>query len=1009
MTITRLTSLMAVRSFATSSRLTRYASIALLSGSCLLPVAGYGLDVLTSVNGNRARILFSLQDNAKVTPSADGRELTITFDQDVGETLALDAITRAFPAYIAGADYRSDRRSVILDMRDAYRVKPAREGQAKGVDIILPASMGSARMAKPGDNMLSTKEAPSSALTTKTPESPPKAETLKQPVKPQANAKPQADAKPEDEATDSEAKAEKKADDTPMVVTAKKGRVTTNLFFPFHTRTAAASFEWGNDLFVVFSTKQTLDTKKLASVLPNYITDVKQILHPSATILQLGAANTELYSKAKLTNKGYEWMVTASPRSMMPKDVTLPELVSNPPVKPYVALDALQTAATVQFSHPFTGETLNVIPSYKDERGVYPQRQSPDVTILQTGQGIAYIPHHPAVITRRLRQGIRIARDGGLTISENLQAVPQAILAAAESKSHTFFPYERWKVEDIPAFYAREQSLLQAASLADDADIPAIRLKLVQLYMAEGMFLEALGLLDVLKERFPKFYDDHQLSALSGASNFMIGRIAEAKSYFTDETIKDEEEVRLWTRLLDVMQGERRTIDYMGYHKRYIRNYPPEMRRRIAILAADNALSQHKYKTVLSIFDQLEDAMLMEPLRDHATYMLGRIYAESGKLDLAEETLTPLLDNVDDPFLRARSAFTLATTRYKEGLIDRPTLIAELEPLTYLWRGDTFELNLQNLLGELYINNGQYLSGLRAWRDVATYFPGTEIGQDVEERMSETFVTLFNEGGADNLRPLDALSLYYEFRDLTPLGREGDTMIQNLASRMADVDLLDRAAALLEHQVTFRLEKEERSQIGAKLALIHLQNRQPEVTLRVLERTGYGNNTDELVRQRNHLAAISYSKLGKPQRALNVIRNDYSRQAKFIRTDIHWQHQEWEDMARIVEDILATRQDIAAPLDEDETQALLRLAIAYGFRQETKQLQYLRDYFTPLITQDVAQDTFAFLTSGADPVNRDTILRIEKEMSEMKSFLDEYQLTDTTAAPDEVASAMAEQ
>ncbi len=40
---------------------------------------------------------------------------------------------------------------------------------------------------------------------------------------------------------------------------------------------------------------------------------------------------------------------------------------------------------------------------------------------------------------------------------------------------------------------------------------------------------------------------------------------------------------------------------------------------------------------------------------------------------------------------------------------------------------------------------------------------------------------------------IDALSLFYDFRDLTPVGRRGDEMIRKLADRLVSVDLLDQA------------------------------------------------------------------------------------------------------------------------------------------------------------------------------------------------------------------------
>lgn len=778
-----------------------------------------------------------------------------------------------------------------------------------------------------------------------------------------------------------------------MVVSVQTGRIGSRFFFPFNERTAAASFTQGRETFVIFDSKDDVNVDLLTSVLPPYVSDVEQIPHEQALILRMTGASNPLHSRMKRTEKGYEWALELSRRPQIPGEVTVPEAESQPPVTPHVMLNLLQTAEVIDFTHPVTGQRLSVIPTHDDNHGVYPQRVFPEVVVLQTGQGGAFIARDEDVRMIALRQGVRITKPGGLTISPDLAELPPQEQMIADAAQHTFYPYEDWKVEDPNALLERERRLIQQISEADAEEKPAKRLELVQLYMGEGLHREAQAQLELIRETAPDFYEIYQLPALAGAANVMSNRMAEAREDFAHDALEGEEEVALWNRLLDIVSGEQRALDYFSANKQFIQRYPPDMRRRIGLLAADNALSQRKFNTVLTILDQMEQDELMDPVEDYGNYMVGRIYAETGNLEEAEETLRPLIEDVDDRLIRARSAFTLATAKYKAGVIDRPELIGELEGLRHVWRGDAFELNLLNLLGELYINNEQYLYGLRAWREVVSHFPDTMTAQDASKQMAQVFIDLFNEGEADEMTPLSALALYFEFRELTPLGQQGDVMVQNLADRLAGVDLLDRAASLLEHQVTFRLESKERSRVGARLALLHLLNRKPEKSLEVLELTGYGENDEPLRRDRNHLAAMSYMRMGEWDEALNILRNDYSREAKFLRSDIFWQKKDWDNLALTVEDILQTRQDVSAPLDKKESRSVIRLGIAYTFTDEPQQLQYLRDYFLPLMSNEKKRNMLDFVTAGIDPVNRDTIAQLNKEIGQMESFLDNYELT----------------
>jgi hypothetical protein len=950
------------------------------------------VEVLTDVDDQRARILFNWQDKVDITPSLVGNQLAIQFNQN--EKVDVQKLLENLRPFIINANQPNDRQ-VIITLSEPLNVQAFSDGKANGVDLLLPAQVKDENTlnGKPidnenpvltttpkskGKNIITTEEPPQSILMIPVPK------PEYQPVV--ANDK--------QDKTNKLFQLAKQLNQGKMVVGVKKTPIAADLFFPFHERVAVGSFTYGDDLFVFFSGQENIDIAKLDSALPSFVSEVEQIYHKDAIIMRYkGQPNTKLYSKAKQTGNGYEWKLEISRRASLPEHVIVPEFVSKPPITPHIFLPALQMAKPIDFKHPVTGESITVIPSYEDNSGIFPQRMLPEITMLRTGQGIAYISEQPDVRILKLRQGLRITKQGGLSITKNAPNLPLDELLSAEASSHTFYPYESWKPKEGSDFAATERQLLQDISISDERKLPALRLALLELYMAEGFYMEALGLLEMLKRASPDFFADYQLAALSGAANFMVGRLAEAELFFADATLQDADEIKLWQRILEISNGKKRNLNYFDYNKRYISSYPPAMRRKLAVFAVDSAMANKRYEQARGILQNMAVEQIGDGLHNYMAYVHGRIAAERGDLMAAEKILNPIIADVENNFTRARAAFTLATNRYKAGQIDRPTLIAELERVNLLWRGDNFELNLLNLLGELYINNEQPLEGLRAWRDVITYFPSSEIALEVAGRMANTFVSFFNDGKADELSPLAALALYYEFRDLTPIGVAGDKMVQQLADRLIAVDLLDKAAKLLEYQVTYRLDKAERSKIGAKLAWIYLMDRRPQKTLQVLELTGYGDNDEAIARKRNHLAAVAYGKIGEWQRAINLLRDDYSREAKYVRSDIYWDIKDWHSLAINLEDILGNRAIPTDPLNSQEVQSLLRLCVAYSFMGDSKQLEYLKDYFTPLVVAEEDAKTFAFLTSATETINRDNITKVTAEIDKMKDFLDNYKVS----------------
>ncbi len=775
-----------------------------------------------------------------------------------------------------------------------------------------------------------------------------------------------------------------------MLVQVNKRQNGVELFFPWKERVGAAVFMNGQYLWIVFNGVTPVNTTALKSVLPPYVTSLEALDVPGHTVLRIGV-DTVLFPTVQRRSTGYEWMISLARRSRPPAEPILAKPVINPPLPPHIELNVLEVADPVEITDPATGRYMTIMPVYKGNTGVFPERRFVDCVLPRTAQGVVMTDYPSSVRLAKLRTGVRVSGQGGLHLSPDLPEVDMEAAMAAEGGAHTLFPYEQWKVVDYPAFLAKKQQLQTDIVRASNDKANFLRASLAKLYMGEGLFMEALGVLNLIAADDAFFFEDYQLAALRGASNFMMGRYSEAATDFTSPTLDEEAEIAFWRRVSQVMQGnERKLLKFLPFDKEFGKFYPPPIRQKLAILSADQSIGMGRLNSAARIIDQLAADEQIAPVQDQADYMTARIMDSLGKSDKAREKLEALIEKTRDRFVRVRAEYTLATMRYSAGEIDREQFTRVLERLRVAWRGDAFELNILNLLGGFYIADEKYIQGMRAFKEIVANFPNTAEAQEVAGIMAETFVKLFNEGKADVLTPLEALALYYEFRELTPIGKAGDKMIQNLADRLAGVDLLDRASALLSHQVKYRLEKEERSRVGARLALIELLNREPRQALEVLELTGYGDVPETLRRRRNHLAAQAYADIGDSETALTLLRDDYSADAKMLRLDIFWDNKDWDNVIITAEDILAGRRDITAPLTPVEAQTLLRLAVAYTFGGDTLQLQYLRDYFTPLLEGNPKKDSFLFITNDRGPVNPDNISMLSRDLGEIRSFLDSY-------------------
>lgn len=779
------------------------------------------------------------------------------------------------------------------------------------------------------------------------------------------------------------------------------------LIFPYTARTAAAVFKRGRDWWVIFSTPSHVDLPQLRSLLPTTVTQIEQFNAPNQTILRL-STDGSLILNASQPKGGYSWKIALSTSALPPASYLLHTMADAK--APYVEIGAYDVAPTLSLTDPKIGDVVTIVPSFESEKAVTSHYQNPDLAFIPAQQGIAFVANNENLTTSQGRTGLRITTLGGLSIAKDL---PNSKEATQELSNDILLPYHRWKVS-AQQFIPTQVNRTLAFSNATQETKPKAMLDLATLYLGQGFTEEALSLLSQMRDRYPAFYRENQLAALRAAANFMLFRMPEAAADITSEELKPSQEINLWKEAISLFIPSVLTpkplapdashpdaapiilatpdphFDYLKYNNAFISHYPPKIRQKLAIVATDNYISNKEYSKAARTLDTLNNDGLLVSIQKYAEYLLGKIAADTGKIDQAINLWKPLANQQDDLLIRARAEFSLVTLEYANGKRSLKSTITHLDKLRLAWRGDTLEQNLLSYLGQLYLDNKDYGNALRTWRDLVRYYPNAANGFDITKKMATLFEQLFSEGLADDLPPLRSLGLFYEFKDLTPVGARGDLMIQKLADRLAKIDLLDKASALLEHQVKFRLQGEDRSKVGAQLAIVDLLNQQPEKALEALEISGYGQVSDTLAAERNRITALALSKTKKPELALELLSADRSAKGQDLRLEILWELQDWPNVITVSEDALSNRADLTQPLSMKESETLLKLALAYSFEQNLKQLKYLREYYTPLLSDSPYKSIFDYVTNDTAPIDPEDFSMVAKQISSTETFLKSF-------------------
>lgn len=773
------------------------------------------------------------------------------------------------------------------------------------------------------------------------------------------------------------------------------------LRFPFAERMAMAVFKRGGILWIVLSKPLELNLVDFNEMPKTVIGKVEQQIANGVTVLRLPVDNGLYITITDEKDNPFQRAILLSNKHPGVDAMLSASVVTEPPSPPHVFVPAIETSGKVVLTDPLVGDEILVTPLYPVGQGVVRARDFVEFSVLATAQGVAVVKKADDVDVVQTLSGLRIGPARGAVLSLDLPAVVDAKSASGSLVAATFFPYDEWRPENTenprPKLY---KLFLQTLRARDVQEANLMRLRRAQIFLSEGFSVEAIGELDNIQRLDAAFFRSEKLAAMRGAARFLMYRFADAARDFAATELNNNKEIDYWRAMLsDLLGNPEQSYDYLAMNTDYISKYPPAFRQRLAIVAADRAVAAKEYNVALKIFEALQQDNVIEPIKPYVNFLMAKISSETGQEKEAVEMWDTLAEDFDHPFVRANAEYARVTWNLERNLLDREEAADRLERLRLFWRGDNLELNVLALLGAMYDDKKDYVNAMRIWNMGVTGFTNTAVAIEMSHKMQETFTLMFNEGTADTLSALDALALFYEYRTYMPSGTMGYDIIQKLADRLIAVDLLDQAAVLLDRQMRTQTEKEERSRMGAKLAEIYLANRQPQRALQVLQESMYGENTVPLRLLRNRLAAQAMADLGKYDKAIQTLGQDGSSDANTIRLDVYWKQKNWEQVITNVETILKNRSDITAPLTLQESQSLLKLALAYIFTNNTAQVQYLRDYFSPLMAANPNKPVFDFITSGDITPTTKNFDEVMQMLTNTRSFVDSYRARLALSAP----------
>lgn len=781
-----------------------------------------------------------------------------------------------------------------------------------------------------------------------------------------------------------------------LPVTVLQSAETLSVRFEWAEPVAAVMFVRAGYLWVAFDQAVTFDFSALAAM------DNQIVGRPEQVPVSTGAAMRFPLVEGinpRVWRDGAIWVVDLQPQTSRP-DVPLrvdAQMVS--PQGPRLFVPVEGAGQPIILRDPEVGDGLFLVPVAPLSRGIDGDRRYSELTMLATVQGIAMRPRLDGVEVRNLPDGVAFTVEGGLLLSGPAPRTGQESLNSrgfdglpAGLPPGRIFDMSSWRRGEQADFLRERQAIQLRISEATSISRSSPRLELAQFYFARGLASEAIGLLRTIEQSDEDLAGRPDVRALRGASNFMLGRYAEAEEFLSDPALNGYSEAELWRGAASAGQGKwDEAVEHFARAGEISGGYPRNFTTELAMLAAEATIKAGDFRGAGSFLDVIAEGAPTPGEKARLDFLRGRVLHAFGDIPAALE-IWRRLSNGEDRWARVRSEEALIEHALEEGEIDTKQAADRLDELRYAWRGDRLEFELLHRLGELRLEENEYEKGLDALRQAVTYFPNNPETREVVGKLTKAFSSIFTGGAVDQMTPLQALSLYDEFRELTPVGEAGDKIIEALADRLVRVDLLDRASRLLDRQVKFRLQGTNKARVGARLALIHLLDRQPESALDALDESVSPGLGQDLARERRRLRARAVFELGDAQSALKLLEGDSTRESDLLRADIYWKIQNWVEAAKTFRQLVGNSGRDGSRLKPDVAGFIVNWAVALALSDNADGLNRLRQIYSNQMDATRYREAFRLITNNTDSAP-DEFMRLSErfeEIGQFQAFLSSY-------------------
>jgi hypothetical protein len=591
------------------------------------------------------------------------------------------------------------------------------------------------------------------------------------------------------------------------------------------------------------------------------------------------------------------------------------------------------------------------------------------------------IPKDGEALYERNKMLDALASGDGAALGSNMPvALPEADILLPR--------YTKVGEKDFRRFEAKFLKRLKGLKTEDELN--SFRLQLAKLAFAFKRYEEAGALLKKIPMEGQSRSLIAQTRILRGAAYVLTNRADEAIPLLNDGKHLEVDRLVWYAAALEKTGQTKKASAIFEENIDASRAYPPHLQVELRLSEARTLFAEERFNRLEKRIFDMERLVPDGDIPAEAKLLLAKAYLKQEKYPEAEKLLAEVSQS-DNPAAAFMAQYEFVIHLLDHDELTKSRALAHLEDLRFLWRGGQLEQDILYRLGTMYINQEDYRKGLERLKYYSIYFSDSPIIEDVAEKMTQSFYDIFfNKKSLETRDPLEILGLYYDFRELTPPGEQGDQLIAKVGNELRQLGLFDRAIKVLKHQLEFRTQSPvEKAKLASQLAELYLISLDYEDGLNILASTESKHIPNEVRQERRLLKARLLMASGKTSEAHDILMAAVNQKSKFLRAELAWEEKDYPAFIKVAETLLV-EQDSPEKWEAEDHTNFARLAFAYGATDDIAKVKWLEKKYPLYVKQENVAQIFTFLKQNHENVDISKYKDKETNWSEIISKMDVY-------------------